>query len=54
MIGAISNGDVTESDMSKLRRLLPYQNLFYLRRLFNAIEEGANEAFGVPTQRRRR
>jgi hypothetical protein len=34
-----------------LRKILPFQNLFYIRRLFDQVEEGANRALGVPRSR---
>lgn len=37
---AITSGDpITESDVRTLRRLLPYQNLFFLRRGFDTIQQ---------------
>lgn len=47
---AAATGDWTERDTSNLRRLIPFQNLFYLRSLFDAAEEGVNEGLGVPAQ----
>jgi hypothetical protein len=46
--GSASTGDWRQSDTHALRRLLPYQNLFYMRGLFDAAEAGANDALGVP------
>ncbi|MBI5122182.1 MAG: hypothetical protein HZA67_14360 [Rhodospirillales bacterium] len=46
--GAALRGDWSASDTRALRRLAPWQNLFYLRRLFDAAEEGVNESMGVP------
>ena len=37
--GAISQGEFTESEKRKIRKLLPGQNLFYIRRLLNELEE---------------
>ena len=37
----------TEQDTRALRRLLPYQNLFYLRHLLNEAEKGINSTLGV-------
>lgn len=48
VVGAAGRGDWQASDTRVLRRLVPWQNLFYLRRLFDQAEEGVNEAFGVP------
>ena len=38
-----SSGEMTESDIRTLRRLIPLQNLFYLRSAFNAAEKAAND-----------
>ena len=47
MTYAASNGQWTESDMRKLRQLIPFQNLFYLRQLFDDVERNTNSAFGI-------
>lgn len=47
MTYAASNGQWTESDMRKLRQLIPFQNLFYLRQLFDEVERNTNSAFGI-------
>ena len=39
--GGLASGDFSKSEIRSLRKLLPYQNLFYIRRLLNAIEEEA-------------
>jgi hypothetical protein len=44
---AIANGEYEQKDIEKLRRLMPAQNLFYIRRLFNAIEGEMGEATGA-------
>lgn len=46
VLGNIGRGDWRASDTRAMRRMLPYQNLFYLRRVFDAAEEGVNEAVG--------
>jgi hypothetical protein len=46
--GALSSGEWAASDTSAVRRLLPAQNLFWLRGLLNKVEESANAAAGVP------
>ncbi|WP_417244287.1 hypothetical protein [Celeribacter sp.] len=46
-IGALSAGDWRESDTSAMRRLLPYQNLFYMRQLLDQAERGINSELGV-------
>jgi hypothetical protein len=50
---AAAGRDWSTSDTTALRRVIPTQNLFYLRGLFNAVEQGANNAFGIqPAQPR--
>jgi hypothetical protein len=46
--GAAASRDWTASDSTAVRRLTAFQNLFYLRGLFNQVEQGANSAFGIP------
>lgn len=48
VVGAAGRGDWQALDTRALRRLVPWQNLFYLRRLFDQAEEGVNETLGVP------
>ena len=38
--GAIAEGEFTESDVRRIRKLIPGQNLFYMRNLLNELEEG--------------
>jgi hypothetical protein len=42
----------TEYDTHRMRRFLPFQNVFYLSWLFDQAERGINEAAGVPMRRR--
>lgn len=44
--GSAVSGDFQKSDVRKLRQLIPAQNLFYLRDLFNTVEAAASE--GLP------
>jgi hypothetical protein len=48
IIGAVSSGDVKKGDVHAIRKLLPYQNLFYLRHLLDVAEENVNEQLGIP------
>ena len=41
---ALTGGEITESDIRAVRRLLPYQNLIYIRRILNQLEEATAEA----------
>lgn len=45
--GAASTGEWTSSDVRKLRQLLPFQNLFYIRRLIDEVETNAKDTFGI-------
>ena len=45
--GAAASGDWRESDTRAARKLIPYQNVFYVRDLFDKMEQGVNNAFGV-------
>jgi hypothetical protein len=53
VMGNVSAGEMARSDLSKLRRMLPYQNLFYLRQLFDMVEDGVGDALGLPKRRPR-
>ena len=41
--GAAASGEVQRSDIRALRRLLPFQNVFYMRALLDMAQEGAAE-----------
>jgi hypothetical protein len=45
--GATVSGDWKADDVKALRRMIPMQNLAYLRGLFNQVEAGADNAFGI-------
>lgn len=42
VIGSAAKGEFSESDTRALRRLIPYQNVFYIRSLFDKMEEGVS------------
>ncbi len=46
--GSISAGDFKQSDLRKARELLPMQNLFYIRTLFDKVEAATGDALGLP------
>jgi GNAT superfamily N-acetyltransferase len=46
--GAAASGEWSQSDTRVTRRLIPYNNLFYARRLFDEAEAGVNAFLGVP------
>lgn len=50
--GSIFAGDTTKADLRKARQLIPAQNLFYLRGLFNKVEEATGNALGLPDTRK--
>lgn len=47
VIGALSTGDLSKSDIGAMRKMLPYQNLFYMRQLLNELEDKAAAAAGA-------
>jgi len=52
-IGAsATDGELSRSDLHKMRTLLPYQNHFALRWLFDLAEDGAGDAAGLPERQR--
>jgi hypothetical protein len=40
-------GDWQESDTHTVRRLMPYNNLFYMRSIFDEAEANINDVLGV-------
>jgi hypothetical protein len=47
LIGAATKGEWTAGDSSRLRRMIPFQNLIGMRHLFDAAEHGLNYSLGV-------
>jgi hypothetical protein len=47
IVGSSASSDWRESDTRAVRRVLPFQNLFYLRGLFDQVEEASNDVLGV-------
>lgn len=47
LTGAGFSGEWAESDSHAMRRLLPYQNVLYLRNAFDEMESGLNNKLGV-------
>ncbi|RLD56786.1 MAG: hypothetical protein DRI97_06730 [Bacteroidetes bacterium] len=50
----INSDGVSERDIHSIRRLMPYQNMFYLRRLITELEESVVKSTGVTPRKRRR
>jgi predicted GNAT family acetyltransferase len=48
--GAAAARDWSASDTHALRQLMVFQNLFWLRGVFNQLEAGANNTFGIPAK----
>lgn len=40
VLASVADGAASSAEISAARRLIPFQNLFYLRRLFDAAQEG--------------
>ena len=53
-VQGVIKGELTQSDLHKVRRLAPLQNTFYLRWMFDEIEKQTAQAFGLPEKARRR
>ena len=45
---ALGKGEFRRSDLRQLRRLLPYQNLFYLRWLLTQVQDATAEQLDLP------
>lgn len=43
--------DWSAADTAAVRRLMPFQNLFYLRGLFNQVEAATNSHFNIPERK---
>ncbi|MEE9909772.1 hypothetical protein LWV33_21515 [Brucella intermedia] len=50
--GSMFAGDTTKSDLHKMRQLLPFQNLFYIRSLLNQVEDATGDAINLPETRK--
>ncbi|WP_131857444.1 hypothetical protein [Bosea sp. BK604] len=46
--GSAATGEWTASDTTAVRRLVPFQNLFYVRGLLDQVEKGVNSVMGIP------
>lgn len=47
-LSPFKQGEFTKSDLHKVRQMLPLQNLFYIRKLVDAAEEGLAESLDLP------
>lgn len=53
LLANLGKGEWSASDTHRIRKLLPMQNLFYLRWMFDQVEEGINEGLGIPDRRQK-
>ncbi len=51
--GSMFAGDTTKSDLHKMRQLMPFQNLFYIRGLLNKVEDATGDAMNLPETRKK-
>lgn len=49
--GSIFAGDTTQADLRRMRQMLPFQNLFWMRSLFNKVETATGDALNLPERR---
>ena len=49
--GSIFAGDTSKADLHKVRGLMPFQNLFYIRGLLNQVEDATGDAIGLPDRK---
>jgi len=54
MQNLVNSDGISERDIRSLRRLMPYQNMFYLRMLINDMEKEVVKATGATPRKRRR
>ena len=50
--GSVFAGDTTKSDLRKMRQLLPFQNIFYIRGLIDKVESATGDAMNLPETRK--
>lgn len=50
--GSIFAGDTSRADLHKARMLIPAQNIFYVRSLFDKVEEATGDRLGLPPDNR--
>lgn len=54
IMGAAFEGDIRATDVHKMRKTIPYNNIFYMRYLFDQMEEGMVDYFDLPETNKRR
>ena len=54
MAKLLTEENPSRADLHALRQVLPYQNLFYFRGLFDKAEEAIGDRLGLPAKRERK
>lgn len=49
--GSVAGGEWSASDTSAVRRLMPFQNLFWLRGVLNEVEQSTNSYYNIPEKK---
>jgi len=47
MQGLAGNGEVKERDIHQVRKLVPYNNVFYFRKILDEMENGIAQSLGA-------
>ena len=47
LIAGITSGEMTAKDVQKMRQMLPYQNVFYIRKMLDELEKGVASSAGL-------
>jgi hypothetical protein len=51
---SIATQEVNRGDLKAVRRILPYQNIFYLRRMLDEATEGIGDSLGLKQTKKKR
>ena len=46
-----ASGNINQFDVHRVRQMLPYNNVFYMKKLFDAGESGINTAFNIQSKK---
>lgn len=47
LIAGVSSGEMKAKDIHKIRQMMPYQNIFYIRKILDQLEEGTSSGLGL-------
>lgn len=53
VVGDLSSGDINQKTVHDFRKMLPFQNTFYLKDLFDFAETGVADLFDLPEKRKK-